>query len=157
MINTLWKVVLNLFQTTNFRLLNWKSLQTTISNLMKVTESSPNGKKTLWEKEKLIVRSNFSFFQCFQKTYIADTYKPGLVWERINAFAKKYQPMLAWAVCAGWYGRKPFGIVKFSECQRMILYFVSFLAHLSTTCSIGSFSITVCQLCIVWHALSTMI
>ena len=22
--------------------------------------------------------------QCFQKTYIADTYKPGLVWERVN-------------------------------------------------------------------------
>ena len=30
-------------------------------NLMKLTESSPNGYKTLWEKDKLLVTSNFSF------------------------------------------------------------------------------------------------
>ena len=28
---------------------------------MKMTENSPNGRKTLWEKEKLLVTSNFSF------------------------------------------------------------------------------------------------
>ena len=33
----------------------------TISNLMKMAESHPNGKKTLWEKEKLLVTSIFSF------------------------------------------------------------------------------------------------
>ena len=34
----------------------------TISDLMKMVESSLEGKKTLWEKEKLLVTSNFSFF-----------------------------------------------------------------------------------------------
>ena len=43
-----------------------------ISNLMKMAESSPNRKKTLWEKEKLLITNNFSFFQCFQKTCAAD-------------------------------------------------------------------------------------
>ena len=33
----------------------------TISNLTKMAESSPNGYKTLWEKEKLLVTSIFSF------------------------------------------------------------------------------------------------
>ena len=40
---------------------NCKNLQTTISNLMKMTECYPNRYKTLWEKEKLLVTSNFSF------------------------------------------------------------------------------------------------
>ena len=30
---------------------------------MKVAECSPKGLKTLWEKEKLLIMSNFSFFQ----------------------------------------------------------------------------------------------
>ena len=47
----------NEFQT----LPNWKSLQTTISNLTKMAERYPNRWKTLWEKEKLLVTSNFSF------------------------------------------------------------------------------------------------
>ena len=33
----------------------------TVSNVMKKAESSPNGWKTLREKEKLLVMSNFSF------------------------------------------------------------------------------------------------
>ena len=33
----------------------------TISNLTRMAGSYPDGKKTLWEKEKLLVRSNFSF------------------------------------------------------------------------------------------------
>ena len=36
-------------------------MRTTISNVMKMAESSPNGSKTLWEKEKLLASSNFSF------------------------------------------------------------------------------------------------
>ena len=40
--------------------------------------------KTLWEKEKLLMTSNFSFSQCFQKAYNADTQKLGLVWERVK-------------------------------------------------------------------------
>ena len=35
--------------------------QTTISSLMKMAASYPNGLKTLWEKKKLLVMSNFSF------------------------------------------------------------------------------------------------
>ena len=34
---------LTFYQTTNFRLLNWKRLQTTISDLKKMAESSPDG------------------------------------------------------------------------------------------------------------------
>ena len=36
-------------------------------------KSSLKGQKTLWEKEKLLVMSNFFFSQCFQKTWTADT------------------------------------------------------------------------------------
>ena len=52
---------------------------------MKMAESSPNGYKILWEKEKLLVTSNFSlshFF--FQETFTTDTLKPGLVWEMVK-------------------------------------------------------------------------
>ena len=42
---------------------------------MKIAESSPNGKKTLWEKEKLLVRSNFSFFHSVFKRLILQTRK----------------------------------------------------------------------------------
>ena len=47
-----------------------KNLQMTISNLTQLEESYPY---RLWEKEKLLVTSNFSFSYCvFQKTCIAD-------------------------------------------------------------------------------------
>ena len=36
-------------------------------NLRKMVESSLEGGKTLWEKEKLLVRSYFSFSQCVFK------------------------------------------------------------------------------------------
>ena len=49
-----------------------------------MADRSPNRWKTLLEKEKLLVTSNFSFSQCFQKTHTADTLKPGLVWERVK-------------------------------------------------------------------------
>ena len=44
-----------------------KSLQTTIPNLTKMADSFPDGKKTLWEKEKLLVTSNFFFSHCVLK------------------------------------------------------------------------------------------
>ena len=53
---------LTLSRTANFRLFpSWKNLQMTISTLMKMAESSPNRKKTLWEKEILLIKSNFFF------------------------------------------------------------------------------------------------
>ena len=56
------ETLLSLSQATNFRFFQTqKTLQTTISSLMKMVESYPNRKKTLWEKEKLLVTSNFSF------------------------------------------------------------------------------------------------
>ena len=60
---------------------NTKCLQTTVSNLMKTTEKSPNGFKTLWEKEKLLVTSNFSFSHSVFRR-LEDRLNPGLVWER---------------------------------------------------------------------------
>ena len=68
---------------------NYKSLQTTILNLMKMAESSQISRKhcgkTLWEKEKLLVTSNFSFSHIvFKRPVIKGTYKQGLVWETVN-------------------------------------------------------------------------
>ena len=40
---------------------------------MKMADSSPNGKKTLWEKEKLLVTSNFSFFHSVFKRLVLQT------------------------------------------------------------------------------------
>ena len=52
-----------------------KELQTTISNLLKMAESSPNRQKTLWEKEKLLVTSNFSFSHSVFKGLVLQTCK----------------------------------------------------------------------------------
>ena len=46
---------------------NWKSFQTTILNLMKMAESSQKGLKTLWEKEKMLVTSNFFSHHVFKR------------------------------------------------------------------------------------------
>ena len=40
-----------------------------------MVESSPNGKKTLWKKEKLLVLSNFSFFHSVFKGLVLQTCK----------------------------------------------------------------------------------
>ena len=45
---------------------------------MKNAESSPKGKKILWEMEKLL------FTRCFLKTYSANTLKQGLVWATVE-------------------------------------------------------------------------
>ena len=52
---------------------------------MKVEEISSDGLKTLWEKGE-ITRSEQSllFPRRFQANYTADTYKTGLVWERVK-------------------------------------------------------------------------
>ena len=72
---------LTLSQTTNFRLFQTdKSLQTTISNLLKMVESSPKRKKKkrrklLWEKKKLLVTSNFFFSHSIIKRIVLKTRK----------------------------------------------------------------------------------
>ena len=40
-----------------------------------MAESYSNQKKTLWEKEELLVTSNFSFSQCFQKACFPEASK----------------------------------------------------------------------------------
>ena len=54
---------------------NLKSLQTTISNLLKMAEISTNGWKTLWEKKKLLVTSNFFFSHSVFKRLVLQTRK----------------------------------------------------------------------------------
>ena len=67
---------LTLSQTTGFRLFqNEKSLQRTIPSMMKMAESSPSRLKTLWEKEKLLIMSNFSFSHSVFKTLVLQTRK----------------------------------------------------------------------------------
>ena len=52
---------------------------------MKMAESIPKVQKTLWEKEKLLVTSNFSFSYSVFKRLLLQTCKlPGLVLERVN-------------------------------------------------------------------------
>ena len=68
------------FQT----LLNSKSSQT-ISNLMKMEESSPSGYKTLWEKEKLLITSNFSFsHSVFKRLRLQTRKNQGLFGKGLN-------------------------------------------------------------------------
>ena len=49
------------FPTLNFILFQTQRVCRQVSVMMKIAESSPNGSITLWEKEKLLVTSNFSF------------------------------------------------------------------------------------------------
>ena len=72
---SLWTCsVLSFSQTTNFRhFQSQKSLQRTISNLMKMAESYTNRKETLREKEKLLLMSNFSFSHYVFKTLVLQT------------------------------------------------------------------------------------
>ena len=63
---------LTLSQTTNFRLPKWKSLQTTILNLMKMAESSSQGVENTVAKGQIARYEQFLLFpECFQKTCTA--------------------------------------------------------------------------------------
>ena len=60
-------------------------LQTTISNLLKMAESSQKGEKTQWEKEKLLIASNFSFSHSVFKRPVLQTRKnQGLFGKGLN-------------------------------------------------------------------------
>ena len=87
---------LTLSQTTN-----WKRLQTTISNLVKMAESTPNRWKTLWEKEKLLVTSNFSFSHNVFKRHVLQTRKTrAFFWEKVKASTGRHRSRSACADCA---------------------------------------------------------
>ena len=69
-------VFLTVSQTSNFRLFQTETLQTTISTLMKMAESSL---KTPWEKEKLLIKSNFSFpHSVFKRLFLHTCKNQGL-------------------------------------------------------------------------------
>ena len=62
----------------------------TTANLMKTAESSPNGLKTLWEKVKLLVMSNFSFSLGVFKRLVLQAYKK---WACLGNVYKKTTPL----------------------------------------------------------------
>ena len=81
--------LLILSQTTNFRLLQLKEFP---DYNFKVDE---NGRKFSKWIEKTVGKGEIAcseqfllFPQCFQKTWTADTYKPGLVWERVKPLSQ---------------------------------------------------------------------
>ena len=79
---------LTLSQTTNFRHFQTERLcRRQFLNLMKMAESSPSGQKTLWEKEKLLVTSNFSFSHSVFKRLVLQTRKnQGLFGKGLNRY-----------------------------------------------------------------------
>ena len=85
-------IFLTLSQTTNFRLFQIeKRFQTTILILMKMAESSPKEKKTLWEKEKLLVMSNVSFSHSVFKRLVPQTCKnKGLFGKGLSGTVRHY-------------------------------------------------------------------
>ena len=57
---------------------------------MKMVGSSSNGLETTVGKREIARYEEFILFpQCFQRTCTADTYKPGLVWERVKSESEK--------------------------------------------------------------------
>ena len=59
----------------------------TILKLIKMAESFPKEQKTLWEKEKLLATSNFSFSQCVFKRLVLQTHKnKGLFGKGLNLY-----------------------------------------------------------------------
>ena len=67
---------LTLSQTTNFRLLQTERVcRRQFPNFTKMAENYPNRKKTLWEKDKLLITSNFSFSHSVFKRLVLQTRK----------------------------------------------------------------------------------
>ena len=56
----------------------------TISNLMKMAKIPQMCRKHCGKREIARDEQFLLFPQCFEKTSIADTLKPGLVWERVK-------------------------------------------------------------------------
>ena len=76
-------MTLTLSQTTNFRLFQAERVCDNFKLDENVREFSKRVENTV-EKGEIACYEPFLLFpQCFQKTFTADTYKPGLVWERV--------------------------------------------------------------------------
>ena len=76
----------NPFPNVKFKtFLNGKNMQMTISDLIKMAESSRNLQKTLWKKEKLLFTGNFSFSHSVFKRLVKQTrIKQGLFGKGLN-------------------------------------------------------------------------
>ena len=59
---------------------------------MRMVKSSPKGRKQCRGKGEIARNEQFLLFppHCFQKTCSVDTFKPGLVWERVNVLKWLY-------------------------------------------------------------------
>ena len=79
---------LTLSQTTKFRLFQIQS----ILYLMKMVESSPKGWKTLWEKEKLLDTSNFSFSHSVFKRLVLQSRKNQSLFGKGLSLLKRINP-----------------------------------------------------------------
>ena len=75
-------------QTTNLRLFQTQRLcRRQFQILITMAESSPNGYKTLWKREKLLVTSNFSFSHSVFKRRVLHTRKnQGLFGKELKEF-----------------------------------------------------------------------
>ena len=73
----------------------------TISSSMKMAESSPNGWKTLLEKEKLLVSSNFSFsHSVFKKLVLLTRKNQGLFGKGLKNVECKGKKILITSICS---------------------------------------------------------
>ena len=106
------KCWLTLSQKKIFTLPNWKSLQMTISNFIKMSKSSPDGLKTVWEKEKLLVTQFLLFLQVFNRLVLLTCKNQGLFgkWLTLSQTSPDFDVS---AVQVFWkhYGRKSWLIV----------------------------------------------
>ena len=82
------------YQTTNFRLFQIESLQTTNSNWRKWKKVIQTCRKRCGKKEKLLVTSNFSFSHSVFKRLVSQGVKRCHCVGRVNSFPKK-----PWFLC----------------------------------------------------------
>ena len=83
---------INSFRNDKSKILpNLKSLQMTISNLIKMAENSPKGLQKLWKKGEIARYEQFLFSHGVFKRLVLQVKEIGLVWERVlndNKFRK---------------------------------------------------------------------
>ena len=90
----------------------------TLSNLTKMAESCPKGQKTLWEKEILLVTSNFSFsHSVFKRLVSQERQKVSLYGNGLNNENVRY--MYLGQLCSRSFG---LGVGLFTKSRNNTLY-----------------------------------
>ena len=93
-----------------------------MSNLTKMAEIYPNGLKTLWEKEKLLVSSNFSFsHSVFERLVSQGRQKVSLCGNGLNVSAKGIDTCRPRSSGSSLHGSISFAICKFFPWQKTTL------------------------------------